>query len=35
VSRLGDPERVAHRALLADVELHQRVVESLAEVPST
>ena len=30
---LADPERAAHRALLAGVELQQRVVENLVEVP--
>ena len=30
---LAEPERVAHRALLAGVELGQRVVEFLTDVP--
>jgi hypothetical protein len=30
---LTDPERVAHRELLAGVELEQRVVEDLSDVP--
>jgi hypothetical protein len=30
---LGDPQRVAHRDLLAGVQLTQRVVEPLSDVP--